>query len=101
MKIRKFNEFINEGLNDTLFKKDTVIVIYELEPGDDFYPVDIKKDYGDYIGGNFHDKNIEFQSELDSLEIEDLGDEYAYYGSKSRKELKEELERRGFKTELK
>lgn len=100
--IKKFGEFsINEGTNDRLSKSDAVIVIYDLMPGDDFFEVDIKKDYGDYSGGNFHGKNIDFEYELDNLEIEDLGDEYAYYGSKSREELKEELERRGFKTELK
>jgi hypothetical protein len=77
-----------------------VMQLYDLIPGDDFFE-DIKKDYCDYTGGNFHGKNIEFQYELDNLEIEDLGDEYAYYGPKSREELKEELELRGFKTELK
>jgi hypothetical protein len=86
-------------MNDEILnKKDSVIIIYDIIDGDDYFSVDIKKNYGDYIGGNFHDKFIEFQPELDSLEIKDLGDEYVYYGSKTNKQLKKELEDRGFKT---
>ena len=76
-------------------KEETYIIIYDKEPGDDFYGLDINFDYGDYIGK----PNVErfaFQDELDELEIYNYGDEYIYEGELTKYYLSDELMNRGF-----
>ena len=84
-------------MDDILLKKDAVITLYGKNDGEYFFEVTIQKDYVDFIGGNFHGKWLEFQPELDILNIRDEGDEYIYYGSLNQEQLKKKLEIRDFK----
>jgi hypothetical protein len=78
---------------DILHKKSAVIIIYELEQDDDYFSLDINKNYGSYSGK--FEGILEFQDEINSLNIKLEYDEYIYEGYLNRDQLKNELERRG------
>ena len=83
-----------------LRKSESIIVLYETILGDDYFSVDINKDYGEYHGKFDEYGFIEFTPELDELEIRNGGDEYIYLGELSQSELRIELENRGFKVKI-
>ena len=88
-RIKKFNEHIE----DALYKKDALIVIFNKEDDEDYYPIIIThKDKG----GNYYGKWKEFQPELIELNIREEGDEWYCESSISRSQLKTKLESRGF-----
>lgn len=96
-KMNDISGFVNNH-KSKLSKENSVIVLYDLEEGYDYFTVDVNKDYGDYSGrfsGEF-----QFQNELDELDIKLEFDEYIYYGDMTKEELKQELLSRGFKIEL-
>jgi len=87
---------ISDVMCSKLSKDESVIVLYD--DGEEFFSVDINKDYGEYIGK--FDGDFLFQKELDSLNIKLEYDEHIYYGDKSINQLKKELINRGFKVEI-
>ena len=84
------------NVDSKLSKKDCVIILYD--DGNEFFSVDIDKDYGEYIGK--FDGEFLFQKELDLLNIKLEYDEHIYYGNKSINQLKKELIDRGFNVEI-
>ena len=76
-----------------LYKKEALIVLFNKEEDEDYFPILItKKD----IGGDYYGEWLEFQPELDELQIIEDGDEWISLKEIDRMKLKEELEARGF-----
>lgn len=87
--------------NDHLYKKDAKIIIYSfIDDDDDFFPIYITHKE---LGGNYSDRWLEFQPELDELNIIGDGDEYICDNDTitTPEQLKIELEKRNFLVELK
>jgi hypothetical protein len=87
---------ISDVSDRNLSKNDCVIVLYD--DGEEYFSVDVNKDYGEYIGK--FDGEFSFQKELDILNIKYEGDEHIYYGDMSFNQLKNELAGRGFRIEV-
>jgi len=87
---------ISDVSDSKLSKDECVIVLYD--DGEEYFSVDVDKDYGEYIGK--FDGEFSFQKELDILNIKFEGDEHIYYGDKSVNQLKNELINRGFRVEV-
>lgn len=87
---------ISDVMCSKLSKDECVVVLYD--DGEEFFSVDIDKDYGEYIGK--FDGEFLFQEELNLLNIKLEYDEHVYYGDKSINQLKKELIERGFKVEV-
>lgn len=81
---------------EKLSKDECVIVLYD--DGDEFFSIDVDKDYGEYIGK--FNGYITFKEELDIINIIYEHDEYVYYGNLSFNQLKSELIDRGFRVEV-
>lgn len=79
---------------DYLYKKDAEIILHKLEEGDDCYSIDItNKEYR----GNYFGKWLEFQPEIDELNIVESDDDCWMCDKEFPREiLKVELEKRGF-----
>lgn len=85
-------------MEDRLYKKDAQIVIYKQDPEYDCLVLHIGH-IDPEIGGNYYGSWKDFQPELDSIGISETEDEWQYWGSLNRTELKSELQRRGFNVE--
>ena len=86
-----------------LYKKDAVIVIYQEDPEFDCLVLHIgKKDPNSKIkvSGNYYGAWKDFDDELEQLDITESEDEWQYWGSLNRTQLRDELRKRKFKAEF-
>ena len=89
--------------NDYLYKKDALFELYSLQGIEDYFSINIthKNERGNYYG-----KWLEFQPELDELQIIEGGDEWLCVDEDvnekiiSREDLKVKLENKGFTVKL-
>ena len=83
-----------------LYKKDALFELYSLENNCDYFSIYITNKTN---RGNYYGEWLEFQKELEELEITDVGGDEDWICEKegiTRELLKIELEKRGFEVKI-